>query len=231
MSDKGGVHLEKFLKRKHVWIVFVYGIFYMLCFGILEKRITRGYHVIHMDIDDLIPFCEVFIIPYVLWFLYMAAVVIFFAFINKDVKEYYQAIFSLGIGMTIFLITSWLYPNGQNLRPMVFTRDNIFIQMVRYLYAIDTPTNILPSIHVFNSVASYIAISHCQSLRKYRKLKKGALILTILIVLSTMFLKQHSVFDVLLALGLNAVVYSIIYQQKEQLQESRGKIRSKLLEH
>lgn len=223
--------MEKFLRRKHVWIVLVYGIFYMLCFSILEKKITRGYHVIHMDVDDLIPFCEVFIVPYTLWFFYMAAVVIFFSFFNKDVKEFYQIIFSLGIGMTLFLVVSWLYPNGQNLRPMVFTRDNIFIDMVRHLYTIDTPTNILPSIHVYNSVAAYIAIDRCEALRKYQGVRKGALVLTVLIVLSTMFLKQHSAFDVVFALVLNAVVYSVIYQTREQVQVNRRRIRRKLLEH
>lgn len=223
--------MDKILQRKRIWIVFVFGIFYMLCFSILEKNITRGYHVIHMEIDDLIPFCEVFIIPYILWFFYMAAVVVYFTFINKDVKEYYQIIFSLGIGMTLFLVVSWLYPNGQNLRPMVFTRDNIFIDMVRHLYSIDTPTNVLPSIHVYNSVAAYLAIDRCQALRKHHGVRRGVLTLTVLIVLSTMFLKQHSAFDVLFALVLNAVVYSALYQQKEQVQYNRRKVRRKLLEH
>lgn len=219
------------MRRKHVWIVGLYAVFYMVCFGILEKNVTRGYHVIHMVLDDLIPFCEIFIIPYTLWFFYIAAVVVFFAFINKDVKEYYQLIISLGIGMTLFLLVSWLYPNGQNLRPMVFARDNVFIDMVRHLYSIDTPTNIFPSIHVFNSVAAYLAVERCQALQKYKAIRRGTLILTILIVLSTMFLKQHSIFDVICALTLNSVVYLACYQSREQAQIRGRKVRKKLLEH
>ena len=37
-------------------------------------------HVIHCSLDDIIPFCEYFIIPYILWFLYIAAGLIFFFF-------------------------------------------------------------------------------------------------------------------------------------------------------
>lgn len=55
--------------------------------------------------------------------------------------------------MTIFLIVSYAYPNAQHLRPVEFPRDNIFTDVVRWLYKTDTPTNILPSIHVFNSLA------------------------------------------------------------------------------
>lgn len=65
----------------------------------------------------MIPFCEYFIIPYLMWFLYIALTVGYFAFINKNKQEYYQLIFTLGLGMTLFLVVSYFYPNGQDLRP------------------------------------------------------------------------------------------------------------------
>lgn len=223
--------MNKFFKKKQIWIIPVYGIFYMICFAILEKEITRGYHVIHVALDDIIPFCEVFIIPYLLWFFYMGAVIVYFAFVNKSVKEFYQIFLSLGIGMTIFLVVSWLYPNGQNLRPVVFPRHNIFVNLVRHLYAIDTPTNILPSIHVYNSVAACIAFNNCQALKKHKGVQKGTIVLTLLIVMSTMFLKQHSVFDVGLALVLNAVIYLVMYQPKTYTQTKRDALKRRLLEN
>lgn len=216
-------NLERLFQRKHVWIIFVYAALYMLGFAVLEKKVVRGYHVIHMAVDDWIPFCEYFIIPYTLWFFYIAATVAFFAFFNQDVKEYWRLVLSLGIGMTLFLFISWIYPNGQDLRPVVFERENLFVDLVRQLYRADTPTNIFPSIHVFNSVAVYIAIDKCRALREHRIFRKGALVLSILIVLSTMFLKQHSVFDVMFALALNAVVYTLLYVPKEQWALFAGK--------
>lgn len=64
---------------------------------------------------------------------------------------------TLGVGMTLFLIISFVYPNGQNLRPEL-TGEGPFIQAVQLLYQTDTPTNIFPSIHVFNAVACCVAL-------------------------------------------------------------------------
>ena len=117
-------------------------------------------------------------------------------------------IFNLGIGMTVFIIVSWVYPNGHLLRPIVFPRENIFTDMVRFLYSIDTPTNILPSIHVYNSIAAFIAIAKCKALKSKPLVVGGAFLLTASIVAATMFLKQHTVVDVVLALALNCLLYT-----------------------
>ena len=135
----------------------------------------------------MIPFCEIFIIPYLLWFPYVVITVVYFLFRNKNKKEYFQLIFNLMMGMTVFLVVSYIYPNVQYLRPAVFPRSNIFTRLVAELYRTDTPTNILPSIHVFNSLAVYFAIHHCQALKDRKWLQRGALILSVLIILSTMF--------------------------------------------
>ena len=41
-----------------------------------------------------------------------------------------------------------LIPNGQDLRPAVMPRDNIFCDLVAYTYSLDTNTNVFPSVHV-----------------------------------------------------------------------------------
>ena len=111
----------------------------------------------------------------------------YFLFRNKNKKEYFQLIFNLMMGMTVFLVFSYIYPNVLYLRPAVFPRSNIFTRLLAELYRTDTPTNILPSIHVFNSLAVYFAIHHCQALKDRKCLQRGALILSVLIILSTMF--------------------------------------------
>ena len=116
----------------------------MICFHILEKRVTT-YHIIYSPIDGHIPFIEAFIVPYLLWFPYIAAVVLYLFFTNKN--DFYQSCIFLFSGMTIFLIVSAVYPNGDLLRPSTFPRNNIFTSLVKMVYAADTPTNILPSIH------------------------------------------------------------------------------------
>ncbi|MCI7738809.1 MAG: phosphatase PAP2 family protein [Lachnospiraceae bacterium] len=200
-------------KYKHGFVIVTYSILYLCIFQYLEQRHVYSYHLIHCALDDLIPFCEYFIVPYLLWFPYQVFVIAYFIFFNKEKREYYQLTLNLCMGMTVFLIVSWLYPNIQLLRPAVFTGDSLFIRAVQQLYSMDTPTNILPSIHVFNSIAIHLAICKCEQLKDKKWLKRGAGILTFLIILSTMFLKQHSVIDVTLGSAMAGAGYLLFYSR------------------
>lgn len=114
--------------------------------------------------------------------------------------------------MTIFLTISTLFPNGHHLRPAVLPRDNIFTMMVSHLYKADTPTNLWPSIHVYNSLGAHFAIMKNNKLSGKRPVRVLSLLLCISIILSTMFIKQHSVFDVVTAFIMAAVMYGIVYK-------------------
>ena len=188
---------ELFDKYHHAW-VFLYGFIYMPWFSWLEKHVTSNYFVIHSVFDDYIPFIEIFIIPYLLWFVYVSGTVLYFFFTDK--QGFYRICTLLITGMTLFLIICTIFPNGLNLRPSTFARDNIFVDLVRFIYRADTSTNVLPSLHVYNSIGCYIAIRNSQKLRQYKWVQNGSLVLTVSIVLSTMFLKQHSVVDVIAAI-------------------------------
>lgn len=207
----GKTKVAGFIKKyKHAW-VFGYVLFYMPWFLYLEKQVTSNYHVIYSAIDDKIPFIEYFIVPYLLWFLFIAATFLYFFF--TDVKGFYRLAKFMFIGMTLFLIISTLVPNGLNLRPVYFTRDNIFIDMVKTLYRADTPTNVLPSLHVFNSITACIAIHHSKALQKHRVICWSAYILAFLIILATMFLKQHSIIDVIAAFLMAYTIYQFVYER------------------
>ena len=117
-------------------------------------------------------------------------------------------------GMTIFLIVSYVYPNVLHLRPLEFPRENVFTDAVRWLYRTDTPTNVLPSIHVFNSLAIHMSLTNCEALRDKKVIRYGSLVLTLLIIMSTMFLKQHSVIDVCCGATLALFGYLFFYPQK-----------------
>lgn len=201
-------------KYKHGFIILAYSIIYLLLFFYLERMPVHGYHVVHTVFDDMIPFCEFFIIPYLLWFPYMIGTVVYFIFFNKNKREYYQLIFNMMMGMTIFLIVSYVYPNVLHLRPAEFPRDNMFTDLVKWLYRTDTSTNVLPSIHVFNSLAIHMALTSCESLRDRRFIRYSSLALTILIIMSTMLLKQHSVIDVCMGSTLALFGYLVFYPQK-----------------
>lgn len=200
---------KTYQKYKHALPLFLYGIIYMQWFTYLEKNVTSHYRLIHLKPDDMIPFCEIFVIPYLLWFAYVAVTVLYFFFRDKD--DYFRICTFLFTGMTIFLIISTLWPNGHNLRPAVMPRDNVFTDLVAMLYKTDTPTNLWPSIHVYNSLGCHFAVMKSARLEKHRGIRAASLILCVSIILSTVFIKQHSVFDVTTAFIMAAVMYGIVY--------------------
>ncbi|MBO5210277.1 MAG: serine/threonine protein phosphatase [Lachnospiraceae bacterium] len=196
-------------KYKHALPLIIYFPIYLLWFGHLEQSVTH-YKVIHVALDDYIPFCEVFVIPYLLWFLYIAVVLGYFLF--KDKEDYFKCCTFLFTGMTIFLLISTLWPNGHHLRPFVMPRDNIFTKMVAALYQTDTATNLWPSIHVYNSLGCHFAIVKSKHFETRKGIRIASLILCVSIIMSTMLLKQHSVFDVTTAFIMATVMYLIVYR-------------------
>lgn len=209
--DRGGKRMEM-MRNKNVWVIPAYGIFYLITFFLLENS-QVSHHMIHCALDDRIPFCEYFIVPYFMWFGFIAATVVYFLAFNESSKEYSRLIATLGTGMTMFLIISFVYPNSQNLRPDLHQESgNIFIAAVKFLYMIDTPTNIFPSIHVFNTLACMGAIVNNERCRRHKGVIAGTGLLSTAIILSTLFLKQHSMIDVISAFICYTVCYFVFYR-------------------
>lgn len=205
---KPGLLKQTFETYKH-GLILLYLPFYFLWFRWLERAVTNHFHVIHMPIDDKIPFIEYFVVPYLLWFVYVTAALVYFFFRSKS--GFLRLCLFLFSGMTVFLIISTVYPNGHFLRPQEFVRDNIFTDLVRLVYAHDTPTNLFPSIHVYNSIGVHIAVCRCADLKDKPAIRFGSCILMAGIVLSTVFLKQHSVFDVIIGMVCAIFAYTLVY--------------------
>ena len=199
---------DKLNQYKHI-LLLLYFPFYLAVFRYLESITPEHLNIISSPLDKFIPFVPVFIIPYLFWFVYIAVPGIYFLFCEKEV--FCRLMYFGMIGMTVFLFVSWVYPNGLAIRPESFADDNIFTQLTRYVYSVDTSTNVLPSIHVFNSVGIYLAVKDSDILSRKKGICYVSLIITVLIILSTMFVKQHSVVDVISGLLLSYVSYELIY--------------------
>lgn len=200
-------------KYNHIWTL-LYGVIYLPWFMWLEKHVTTDFFVLHMPLDDRIPFCEYFIIPYYLWFLFVPLAMGYVFFYSKE--EYYKTCIYLFSGMTIFLLICTFWPNGLNLRQDISYRDNFCAKLVQGLYKTDTSTNVFPSLHVFNTLGCLVALYQSKGLknRKGNLIKALATILGVFIILATMFLKQHSVWDVIGAFALAIILYVIVYVPK-----------------
>lgn len=156
----------------------------------------------------------------------MALAVIYFGI--KDQDEGNKLVAFLIAGMTIFLIVSAVFPNGHHLRPKTFERDNIFVDMVKKLYIVDTSTNVVPSIHVYNSIAVMITVWRTKLLKNHKVIKAGLMLLGVTIICSTVLLKQHSMLDVMVAFILGALVYTICYREEVAARPSVSRAKAKL---
>lgn len=163
----------------------------------------------HTALDDLIPFNEYFIVPYLLWFLYVAAAIAYFFFTSKD--DYYRLCTFLFTGMTISLLVCTLYPNGTDFRPAIDPDKNIFCFLVAKLWSIDPCINVFPSIHAYNSIGVHISICRSQTLSKNKPLVWASGILMVSICIATVCLKQHSILDVFGSMLMAMVIYPIAY--------------------
>ena len=115
--------------------------------------------------------------------------------------------------MTIFLIICTLWHNGLDLRQDISYRNNLCARLVQMLYKTDTSTNVFPSLHVFNTLGCLVALYKSEGMKAPRRrwIKIAATVIGILIILSTMFLKQHSVWDVIGAFAMAIILYPIVY--------------------
>ena len=141
--------LLNFLKKNKHALFALYIPVYMHFFTWLEARNDVSFQPIHCFIDDIIPFNELFVIPYILWFLYVLVVIVYLYFQKDHLEDYYHCVITLITGMTTCLLIYYFFPNEQNLRPEAFAHPNILTDIVQFIYNSDTHTNVFPSIHVF----------------------------------------------------------------------------------
>lgn len=185
----------------------IYMVIYMPTFFWVESlEPAGGFHIIHTAIDDLIPVVEVFIIPYALWLPYLVIGMIAIAIRSRKLSR--KTSYMLMAGMTLFIIISLAYPNALELRAHIPDRENIFMDLIKYLHSIDTPTDVLPSLHVYDAIV--VAAGLHLTFKDKKVLLVLSDVLTVLIVLSTMFIKQHSIIDVISAFVIFIPVFIII---------------------
>lgn len=191
------------------WWTLAYFPIYMFIF-VLEEKLITDYHIIGIALDKKIPFIEWFFFPYYIWFPYVGIVMVLLFF--RDKQTFLKTLCFLYLGMTVFLIVNVAYPNGLDLRPTEFAHDNIAVRLARNMYETDTPTNVLPSIHVYNTIGIQLGTFFS---RKGIRTKAGRVFIIlfgVLIICSTVFVKQHSVIDVAAALLLGVVSYFLFFR-------------------
>ena len=151
---------------------------------------------VHCWLDDVVPFCEYFVIPYVFWYLLVGGSLLYYFLYNVDnfkrLSKY--IIITQVVAMAIYII----FPSRQDLRPAVFPRENIFTWALSIIYALDTSTGVCPSLHVAYSVS--IASVCLKDPNASRGMKVFVAASAVIISAATAFVKQHSCVDIFAAL-------------------------------
>ena len=197
---------------RHVKLLIFWPLFGMM-FSFVERFYKVGsYHVMHCALDDVIPFCEWFLIPYLFWFVYLIGTLVYTFFF--DVPAFKKMMRFIICTYTITMVIYLLFPTCQELRPEVFPRDNVLTRFIGRFYSFDTNTNVCPSIHGLGSVAAMLGLLDCRRLQRPR-FKLFAVIAALLICVSTVFMKQHSVLDVIAAVPLCLLGHYLCYYRAE----------------
>ena len=200
--------IRTFVKRHpHMW----WGLFlpaYLAAFFTIEKCVTGPYWATELAIDRLIPFCPYFIFFYMSWSPLLAVLGVYL--ILKDPEGFRRYIWMLALSFFSATAFCVLVPNGQDLRPADLAVTDIFTWAVRLTYTLDTNTNVFPSVHVLGVVAAVVSVRQTPGLRR-SGWRWFAALYGLLIIASTLLVKQHTVLDVAAAIPWGLASYRIVY--------------------
>ena len=183
------------------WLI--YFAMYFVTEGLIP---AENCHVMHCWVDDVIPFCEYFVMPYYLWYaLCFFSLLYFFLF---DVDSFKRLQTYIMITQLVAMVCYILYPSRQDLRPEVFPRENFFTWVIQGLYTFDTSTGVCPSLHVAYSLgigSIWLKYRPEQNSKALTAWKIFLVPFILSICLATAFIKQHSFLDIMAAVPVGFV--------------------------
>lgn len=208
--------LSEALKKYKYLLLFLYWPIQFLWYELIRvySDVMPNFYIVNSPLDSHIPFCEWFILPYSTWYFYIFTILIYTAYKNK--KDFLKATLMIDGCMFVSMVTNTLFPSGipDTLRPDFATlgRDNILIDMVRYIYSIDSPPRVvMPSMHASVAACLFLIVLKADCFKGKKWIKIASFTLSLLICLSIVLIKQHSVLDGIAGITLTAIMYFITY--------------------
>ncbi len=198
--------MKKFILKYHLGIV---GTIFLILFETTTYFITKLFetypHIIYEFNFIKIPFNPYFVYFYCAWYL-MLFIIPMHLYI-KDKNTYYKYFTSNIISIIISNIIFIIYPTTI-IRGNI-TTNNIASYILNIIYKLDTPIlNCLPSTHCLLSFLFIYSLIDTKEINI--KFKLIYIIMSILVVLSTLFIKQHVMIDVISALIISIFAYIIV---------------------
>ncbi len=224
LVDYRGFRLPRLTDPKFSHLLLLLGwVGYFIMYFLTENLIpAESCHPIHCRLDDLIPFCEYFAIPYVFWYVFVFGSLAFY--LLYDVESFRSLQTYIIITQIIAMTCYVLYPSRQDLRPDEFLRDNVLTRLMAFIYSVDTSTGVCPSLHVGYSLG--LASVWLKDRAASVPWKVFVVIAVILISAATCFVKQHSAVDVLMALPMCLLAEALVFGKTYWLPRLRRSGRS-----
>ena len=185
-----------------------YFILYLLTENLIPAEMC---YPVHCPLDDFVPFCEWFIIPYVSWYFLIIGSLAYFLFYSVDSFKKLQTyiIITQIIAMAVYII----FPTRQDLRPTVMYA-NPLTWIVNLIYSVDTNTGVCPSLHVGYSLGIASTWLREKSVPKW--LRVLIAVWCGVICISVAFVKQHSVVDIFAAIPMCMFAEWFVFSRKKK---------------
>ena len=217
-------YVVKKLLNKHFLISLscLSSIAFMSIFYNLLNTDTGDAKVLLSPIDQLIPVIPLMSVPYLGWYPYIFVGMTLLCL--KDRNLYFKTLLSMNISLVLCYI---IYYNFQTtvIRPVIFA-TNWTEQLLQTIYNNDPPFNCFPSIHCLHSYLIMRGAWLSKHISNHTKITFT--IISITIILSTLFIKQHIIYDALAAILLGEVVLSFIYGVSLQKGNKHKRLRQYL---
>jgi hypothetical protein len=193
-------------KLKENWkhLIFMLAIPMVSSFYPLFNNAKNGAQVVFLPIDYKVPFIKEFIIPYIAWYPFIILTMIYLCL--KDKRVYYRTLASLILGFIVSFAIFYVFQTHVP-RPEVVGND-IFSKLVRMIYSNDQPYNCFPSLHVLESHLMVMGVNALEN--KSKKLQYFVIFTSVMIILSTQFIKQHVVIDIVGGIYLAEVIFNAV---------------------
>ncbi|MBP5167110.1 MAG: phosphatase PAP2 family protein [Oscillospiraceae bacterium] len=190
----------------------------LIMYYIPERVVVNNYFPTQTALDQAIPFVSQFVVFYLSWFPLLAFTGFWLLFRDGDAFRRYMWFLTAAYALSMVFFLA--FPNGQDLRPASFAHDDIFTRLCAGIYAADTNTNVLPSLHVVASFGVVFAFFDTPTLRS-PVLRAAAVVLALLISASTVLIKQHAVMDLVFSAAMVIILYFPIYRFMKKKMKNR----------
>ena len=184
----------------------------ILCW-VLNSTIYTGTQILcadskHYDLttnlDRSIPFVKEWVWVYVICFGFW---VINYVLIAREGKEHWNRFVIAEMLSKIICGLCFILIPTTNVRPEV-TGSDLSSMVMRFVYSMDRPTNLFPSIHCLVSWMCFIGIYNSRKIPKWYKV--FSCLFAIAVCASTQFTKQHYIVDVFAGITIGQMCYVLV---------------------